>query len=145
MAKVRIPEGAIVGLDPEKAIAELEHKYVLNIKANKAKDIAEEDKVYVICRYLQTGEMESLYSELDKEGNSIGYIKVFKKCVKEIHNLLHPVEDREITVNELVESQYSNFIYGVISDVAIHILRSSRLTKDERKNSSADAKQPSQA
>lgn len=141
MAKVRIPESVKVGLDQDKANAELEHKYVLNIRANKAKDLAEEDKVYVICQYPQLGEMETLYSELEKEGNTVGYVKLFRKCVKEIHNLLHPIEDREITVDELVNSQYNNFIYGVISDVALHILKSARLTKEERKNLSADAKQ----
>ena len=143
--KMRIPADVAVGLDKldkDKADAALEHKYVLEIPANK--DLPEEDKIYVICRYLTQDEMERVIGSAERNGDDAGNLRIFKQTVKEIHNLLHPVEDREVTVDELVHSQYNTFIYNIFYVIARHLAKSSRLTRDERKNSPADAKQPSQ-
>lgn len=134
MAVNRIPKDIEVGLDkdPKKAEALLTHKYVLKVKANNG--LEEADKIYVICKYLEVSEMETLYSDVERTGNMVGYVELFRKCVKEIHNLLHPTEDREVTVEEILHSRYSSFIYSIIVDVGSHILKSAKLNEAERKN-----------
>lgn len=100
-------------------------------------DLPVDERVVVVCDYLTVGERDK-YTYIDAKGNSkVSLSDMFKGQASEIHHLLHPTEDREITVEELTEvygGEGSSVAQAIVVDIAVHLMQGSELTEDERKN-----------
>lgn len=129
---VKLKAMGIASLDKTKADPRVRHKYVLKCTFNEG--IPDKDKAYVICDHILASEGER-YITMTQDGSTlIDFSQLFKSKVKEIHGIDHPVEERELTVDELLNSYGSSMAKSIINDVAIHLVRASSLTDDEIKN-----------
>jgi hypothetical protein len=95
------------------------------------------ERVYVVCDYLTVGDRDK-YMNVDVNGNArVNFAELFMGQVCEIHRLTHPTEDREITVKELTEvygGEGSSVAQAIITDIAVHLMKGSELTEEEKKN-----------
>jgi hypothetical protein len=134
---------AIGVLNNDKANPNTRHKYYPDVTFPtpkgplKNRDIAKKDRVYVQCDYLTVGNRGE-YATIDVTGRSrIDFAELFKGQVVEIHNLDHPTEDREITIDELLNvfgGEGSSVAQDLITDVAVHLMKGSSLDEEEQKN-----------
>jgi hypothetical protein len=123
-------------INKSKADPNLRHKFVPDIVFHVGKEeidnlsLPPEDQVYVMCDYLTAEEAATYYSMTGLESSP----KIFAKKVREIHNLDHPTEDREIQPLELLDASCSPDAFSIISKVALHLLSMTSLSDAERKN-----------
>lgn len=130
----------VSNIDKDKANPNIRHKYVpdtdfhVNGKVVGNRELEEDDQVYVICDHIVAADNDK-YGRFKMDGSyHMGFVEIFKDKVREIHNLNHPNEDREITPNELLSTFGSSDARALIVDVAKHLINSSELSEDEVKN-----------
>jgi hypothetical protein len=101
------------------------------------RDIPKKDRVVVTCDFLTVGNRDD-YLAINQNGSSrIDFTAMFAGQVSEIHNLDHPTEDREITIEELLNvygGEGSTVAHNLIVDVSLHIYKGSALEEEEQKN-----------
>lgn len=132
--------------DKDKANPNIRHKYVPDVtlhagidekglpKLIKNRELPEDDQVYVICDHIIVADGDK-YNRIRMDNTvSIAGIDLFREKVREIHNLQHPKEDREITVEELLNAFGSIDATAIKTDVVRHLMESSMLGDGEVKN-----------
>jgi hypothetical protein len=126
--------------DKNKADPNVRHRYVpdfelmIEKKLVKNRDLPEDDQIYVICDHITIADGDK-YNRMKTDSTvSYGGVDVFRDKVKEIHNLLHPTEDREITPKEFLEVFGSIDAIAIKFDVAKHLLNAGSLGDEEIKN-----------
>lgn len=122
----------IKNLDNSKLDFGLRHEYVPTTTLNK--NLSEKEKIVVDCEYLRVGERNSYVTMNSDEEMTMGlYRKVFAKKVKGIRNLV--INDKPVTTaEELLNYPSIIELDAIVLNVALHILNSDDLNKDEIKN-----------
>lgn len=120
----------IKNIDITKADCGLKHTYTPQVKWNL--DCDEESRVTVECEYFKSGERMK-YTLLNSDSSaSIDFGKVFKDKVLKINGLA--INGVPVTPEKLIKAPAVPELEALVMDVAVHILSSDTLTKDEEKN-----------
>ncbi len=126
--------------DKSKSDPNIRHTYVPDVELHidgklvKNRALEEDDRIYVICDHITIADGDR-YNRM-KTDNTVSYggVDVFRDKVKEIHNLLHPTEEREITPREFLDVFGSSDAIAIKFDVAKHLLNAGALEDEEVKN-----------
>ena len=131
----------------DKANPNIRHKYVVNFavdlgdrdKKNKPvmvrnRELDEKDQVYVICDHLLAAEREQYFSSNSKGRGYADFANVVKNKVRSLHNLDHPEEDRQMTIDEVLDAYGSPMAQQIVQDIAVHLLITGDLDEGEIKN-----------
>jgi len=133
--------------DGNKANPNIRHKYVLDLTFDgteldkKGKPVKfmnrlapEEDQVFVICDHILASE-RSKYLAANSSGSGYADLaNIVRDKVITLHNVEHPTEDREATIDDVLNAFGSPMARDMVTDIAMHLLTASTLDEEEVKN-----------
>lgn len=121
----------ISNIDVTKLDLGLRHEYEPQTEYNLSLD--EKDRIIVDCEYFAVGE-KMKFSKIDENQEmSIDFIKIFRKKVKGIRNLI--INGKPVTTaDELLRYPGIPVLDALMTDVVSHILKADDLGEDETKN-----------
>ena len=121
----------IKNIDITKADLGLRHDYIPQTEFNLALD--EKERIVIDCEYFAFGEKMKYSSVNEDREYSMDFLKVFRKKVKGIRNLV--INGKPVTTSdELLRYPGVPELDALMTDVVLHIIRSDELTEDETKN-----------
>ena len=121
----------ISNIDVTKLDLGLRHEYEPQTEYNLSLD--EKDRIIVDCEYFAVGE-KMKFSKIDENQEmSIDFLKIFRKKVKGIRNLV--INGKPVTTaDELLRYPGIPVLDALMTDVVSHILKADDLGEDETKN-----------
>lgn len=133
--------------DGNKANPNIRHKYVIDFavesddkddKGNPIiiinRDLPEKDQVFVICDHLLSSEREKYLSARADGHGYADFASIVRDKVISLHNLDHPTLERELTIDELLNSFGSPMARSIFQDISMHLMTASEITEEETKN-----------
>jgi hypothetical protein len=134
--------------DNNKADPNIRHKYVLDVEFEteeinektgkpvyvKNRELPEKDQVFVICDHILASESEQFMRVTKNGGITTDMSSIVLSKVVSLHNLEHPTEDREMTIEEVANAYKSPMARSIITDIALHLMRTSDIDEEEVKN-----------